>query len=649
MSTLVSYAGIKEALDNLNIKTGTQKSDFVKAIRAHLSDEEALQATEIIPAEVLIKDIWGTDSPEEIKKRRKSLSSIKSSLNKDLKKLSKDGKNPEGIVVSRDNIFMVSEEQKSALLEKIGSSMSGSDISSLSEMISDLKKNLPDQQKGQAFSDLAKLMNSLEEASQTISSLQSQLETKDEQISDLHSQIQEAGAGAGGEAEGQGNEALEDEESEVVEEEDLEVIEDDESEVVEEDDLEVIEDDETEVVGEDDLEVIEDDELEVVEEDDLEVIEDDGSEIVEEDDLEVIEDDELEVVGEDDLEVIEDDESEVVEEDDLEVIEDDGSEVVGEDDLEVIEDDESDVVEEDDLEVVEGDEGGKNKLLEVLSKYMDPEEVLNDSKEALVESEEGLVAQLLARFTPKFIKIAGGTYPTGSDLNKPDEHPREMQEIQPFYMGQYPVTNDIFELFVRETGYKTEAETAGFGIVHQGRCVSKTDSHTGRATFSLSRISSNKRLEGADWRHPDGPESSVAAKGTHPVVQVSQRDAKAFAAWAGKRLPNEDEWEAAAHGLEPLLFPWGNDWQATLGNFSSSYLGTTTAIDAYPNMSPMGIGDMLGNIYEWTSPFDQGGQSREKKYILKGGCWNSSGVITISHRQISENTWSNIIGFRCAV
>ena len=545
MSNLVSYNGIIEALDNLSLKPGTQKADFVNALKAHLPDQEALRTITAIPPEDLILDIWGVDSPQEIKKRKKSLSSIKSALNKNLKELSKKDKNPEGIIIGRDNTFMVSDEQKNAILEKLGSSMSGSDINNFTKMISDLKESLPEQQTEQ-FSNLTQLMNSLEDASRTISSLQEQLATKDEQISELSTRLEQYGTE--GDSEGEGNNSQE----------------------------------------------LEKDELEIVEEED--------------------------------------------------------QVDVDEDELEIVEEEDQVDVDEDDLSVGNNNTGStQNKLLEVLSKYMEPEEAVSKDRENLVESEEGLVAQLLARFTPRFIKIAAGSYPIGSQGNKPDEHPLEMIEINSFYLGQYPVSNDLFELFVRETGYKTEAENSGFGMVHQGRCVSKTDQHTGRTSFSINRIATSKRVEGANWRHPDGPGSSVTAKGTHPVVQVSRHDATAFASWAGKRLPSEEEWEAAAHGLEYSSFPWGNEWQANFGNFSSSYRGTTTAMDAHKSgISPLGIADLLGNVYEWTSQLSADEPDSPKKYILKGGCWNSN-QITISHRQIVTNTWSNIIGFRCAV
>jgi formylglycine-generating enzyme required for sulfatase activity len=277
---------------------------------------------------------------------------------------------------------------------------------------------------------------------------------------------------------------------------------------------------------------------------------------------------------------------------------------------------------------------------------MEPEEA--GDQEMLTESEEGLVARLLARFTPRFIKITAGVYSLGTAAPKRDEHRLEQRHLNAFYMGQYPVTNDIFELFIRETGYKTEAEITGYSQVCRARCVAAINPTTGRQSISISRGGGGSQVEGADWRHPEGRGSSIVSRGNHPVVQISRRDAMAFAAWAGKRLPTEAEWEAAARGLNSQQpFPWGQTWAPEQANTAASYIGGTTAVDAHPgNISPTGIHDLLGNVYEWTSPIGQDAKNKIK-YILKGGCWNSNHIISISHRLIAQNNASNTIGFRC--
>ncbi|MBU0483289.1 MAG: formylglycine-generating enzyme family protein [Proteobacteria bacterium] len=295
--------------------------------------------------------------------------------------------------------------------------------------------------------------------------------------------------------------------------------------------------------------------------------------------------------------------------------------------------------------------------LKVLSEYIDAEEALQDEGQVLAETNEEYIAQIMRRFTPKFIRIPAGSYMVGSNHPKSYEQKEHQVTLKSFHIGQVPVTNDLFELFVRDTGYETDAEKTGYGLVHEGQCVRATDPDTGQQTLTINRSTIIQRISGANWRFPNGPEKgSLANKHNHPVVQVSRRDAMAFAAWAGKRLPTEDEWEAAARGQDGRLFPRGNRWQDKLGNFSASCNGDTTPVERYGrnSASPFAIYDMLGNVYEWTattfdSPAMAKGLAAPPSYLLKGGCWTSSGMIAACHRLIEHETWSNAIGFRCAV
>ncbi len=464
-----------------------------------------------------------------------------------------------------------------------------------------------------------------------------------------------------------------DDEIEEIPEAELEEVEiDDEIEEIPEGELEEVEiDDEIEEIPEGELEEVEiDDEIEEIPEGELEEVEiDDEIEEIPEGELEEVEiDDEIEEIPEGELEEVEiDDDIEEIPEGELEEVEiDDDIEEIPEGELEEVEiDDDIEEIQESEFEEVEVDndfdeiteeieEKTPNRLIEVLSKYMEPDEAFKEQTELLSESEEGLVAQLMDRFTPRYIKIPQGEYQIGSAHPKPNEQPLQKIPIKTFYLGQYPVTNDIFDLFVRETGYQTDAEKAGYGIVHQGQCVSKTDPQTGRSTLIISKGHTSHSVDGANWRNPNGPGKTIENKANHPVVQVSREDAQAFASWAGKRLPTEAEWEAAARGEDGRLFPWGNLWINELCNLASSYIGDSTPVEYFgsESASPFGLCDLLGNVFEWTSTIHHKiniAGAEKNIYILKGGSWGTSGVTSVSHRLLEPDTWSNIIGFRCAV
>ena len=290
-----------------------------------------------------------------------------------------------------------------------------------------------------------------------------------------------------------------------------------------------------------------------------------------------------------------------------------------------------------------------------LSRYIEPSDALENLPDTLNESNDELIRMIMQRFMPPFIQIPSGSYPVGSKHPRSMDRPEHSVILNNFHISQIPVTNDIFDFFIRETGYETDAEKKGYGTVVEGRFSRKTNPDTGKETLVINPGVRFQRVEGATWRHPKGPYSSLENKASHPVVQVSRRDAIAFASWAGKKLPSEDEWEAAARGKAGLLFPWGDDWLDTYGNFESSQIGDTTPVTHYGKkaMSPFGLLDMLGNILEWTSsrPLDVSSEGNAPRLsILKGGSWATGGLITSATRFLEgDNTWSNIIGFRCAV
>ncbi|MEW6593994.1 MAG: SUMF1/EgtB/PvdO family nonheme iron enzyme [Thermodesulfobacteriota bacterium] len=424
--------------------------------------------------------------------------------------------------------------------------------------------------------------------------------------------------------------------------EDVEVVEADEVEEVAAGELEEV----AELPAEEAPEEVAPEEIEEVGEEELEEVEElpplPSEEVGESgEDVEVVEADEVEEVAAGELEEI----AELPTEEALEEVAPEEIEEVGEEELEEVE------------ELPPEEVKKPGSPLDILSKYLEADEAVAEEGDYLKESDEEYAAQILGRFMPKFVHIPEGDYLVGSAQPKGLERPQHRVALPSFYLGQFPVTNDLFDLFVRETGYETDAEAAGYGIVFEGRCVTTIDPLTNRATVTLSAGTSAHHVSGACWRHPHGPESTIEGKHHHPVVQVSHKDAMAFAAWAGKRLPTEEEWEAAARGPNGHLYPWGNNWLPKLANLESSCQGDTMPVDRHGReaMSHFGIHDLLGNVYEWTATVHQrpgaaGASGSKIIYVLKGGCWTSRGVITTCHREIERgHYWANTIGFRCAV
>jgi formylglycine-generating enzyme required for sulfatase activity len=136
------------------------------------------------------------------------------------------------------------------------------------------------------------------------------------------------------------------------------------------------------------------------------------------------------------------------------------------------------------------------------------------------------------------------------------------------------------------------------------------------------------------------------------VVQVSLEDACAFAAWIGKRIPTENEWEAAARTSRSHIYPWGNTWRENACNVEKSMFGDTTPVDYYLEFAnDYGVADTLGNVLEWTLDSwkeDKPGEESNDIYVVKGASWISDGPVSLTDRQSAhKNMTSNILGFRC--
>lgn len=218
--------------------------------------------------------------------------------------------------------------------------------------------------------------------------------------------------------------------------------------------------------------------------------------------------------------------------------------------------------------------------------------------------------------------IPGGVFRMGSDRHYPEEGPVHRARVSGFWMDRTPVTNRRFAAFVQATGYRTVAEQVPDSAFYPDADprMLKAGSIVFRAPAAPGRAPGNGGnwwhfVPGASWRRPQGDADIGDGLLDHPVVQVAYPDAAAYAAWAGKSLPTEAEWEFAARGgLEGEEYAWGDELtpggqrmaRTWTGNFpimsaSPDAYGTAT-VSSYP-ANAYGLFDMIGNVWEWTEDF----------------------------------------------
>ena len=217
-------------------------------------------------------------------------------------------------------------------------------------------------------------------------------------------------------------------------------------------------------------------------------------------------------------------------------------------------------------------------------------------------------------------RLDGGVFRMGSERFYPEEAPIRRVRVDPFWIDETPVTNAQFARFVAATGHVTCAEIAPDPKDYPG--MPPEMAHAGSLVFEPTAGPVNlhdpqawwRFAFGAQWRHPTGPESSLAGLDDHPVVHVAYADAKAYAKWAGKTLPTEAEWEFAARGgLAEAEFAWGDElapggamlanyWQGRFPYENSLQDGflRTSPVGSFP-ANGYGLVDMIGNVWEWTS------------------------------------------------
>lgn len=260
--------------------------------------------------------------------------------------------------------------------------------------------------------------------------------------------------------------------------------------------------------------------------------------------------------------------------------------------------------------------------------------------------------------TPKDMAwVPPGAFLMGSDskLAQPNERPAHSVKVHGFWMDVTHVTNDQFAEFVRQTGYTTTAEKKPDWETIRVQLPSGTPKPPDdvltpgamvfvgtSAPVSLANYSQWWRyVPGADWRHPQGPGSSIDAKGDHPVVQVSYEDVLAYAQWAEKRLPTEAEWEFAARGgLEQATYVWGDELMPD-GKPQANYWDTRQR--PFPVVSPeaggatgtmpagtflqngYGLSDMTGNAWQWVADWYRSDYFVMQARVAKGAIDNPKG------------------------
>lgn len=249
--------------------------------------------------------------------------------------------------------------------------------------------------------------------------------------------------------------------------------------------------------------------------------------------------------------------------------------------------------------------------------------------------------------------IPGGIYTVGSEDKhaKKTEGPSHEVEVDGFWMDETEVTNAQFRKFVEATGYVTIAERPvdweeikvqlppgtpkpADSLLQPGSLVFQPN-----PAANLYDISQWWAwVNGANWRHPYGPDSDIEGKDDYPVVHIAYADAVAYADWAGKRLPTEAEWEVASRGGEVARpFAWGNEL-SPMGEYQANYFQGTfpngnSALDGFEKSAPVksyqpneyGLYDMIGNVWEWTSDWYRPDTHIKNKQAGLKGCINPNG------------------------
>jgi formylglycine-generating enzyme required for sulfatase activity len=212
--------------------------------------------------------------------------------------------------------------------------------------------------------------------------------------------------------------------------------------------------------------------------------------------------------------------------------------------------------------------------------------------------------------------------------------------LKPFEVDRYAVSNARFAEFIDASGYVTDAQRYEWSFVFAGLLPDDFP-----PTRSVATAPWWRQVYGADWEHPEGPQSTVDDRMDHPAVHVSWNDAQAYCAWSGTRLPTEAEWEYAARGGSATPFPWGDelepDGEHQMNVFQGEFPQRDTAADGYRGTAPVhaftpnafGLYNVTGNVWEWcadwfdaayylrTAKEDPRGPDGGDRRVMRGGSY----------------------------
>jgi formylglycine-generating enzyme required for sulfatase activity len=296
----------------------------------------------------------------------------------------------------------------------------------------------------------------------------------------------------------------------------------------------------------------------------------------------------------------------------------------------------------------------------------------------MAEEEMGAVGDM--------VELPGGSFRMGDERFYREEAPVREVTVGPFAIDRHPVTVAEFRRFVKATGHVTWAEQPPDPAHYPGADpeLLVPGSLVFRRSDGPVDLGDYRNwwewIPGADWRHPEGPDSNAGGRERHPVTHVSHADAAAYAQWAGKSLPTEAEWEYAARGgLDGAVFTWGDEFAPKGRMMANTWQGEfpwqNLLLDRYERTSPVetyppngyGLHDMAGNVWEWTDDwFDGPGaaspccapavQTDEPfpRRVIKGGSHLCAPNYCLRYRPAARqgeaiDTSTGHIGFRCVI